>query len=192
MPLDIFTVHNKLKQGRDYLINSDYDVIFSGGGYSDAVNEFSDYIETVSIPAATISTTDSRTANSLVAKMAGDITYEDLEITWRVTKDFKILNIITNWMNESKSVDSTGFISTGYWDDYCAKYKCQITTGGTTSKDSNGNTTRNKGNILAQINGLYPISRQAVSFSTEGGEYVKFTASFSCYHVVTDSNLFSF
>ena len=193
MPLDIYTVHNRLKQGKDYLINSDYDVIFSGGNnFSDKLNEYADYIETVSIPSTTIATSDMRTANSLVSKMASDITYEDLEITWRIPQDFSIFYTIGNWMNEIKGVDSTGFITTGYWDDYCGKYKCQITTGSRVSKDSEGKTQRSKGNILAQINGLYHINRQAVAFSTEGGEYVKFTVSFACYHIVTDATSFSF
>lgn len=176
MPLSVYDVYNTLRKGKDYVLTSDYDIKWFGGKHSSGLNRYNNYVETVNIPGTSIQTNDSRTANSLPAKIASEIVYEDLEVSWRIPSDFEIFYTIESWMSDAKSIDSNGYVTTGYFDDYCKKYKCQIQRG-TTPVSGQKKTT------IVEINGLYPTNRQAISFSTEGNEYVKFTVTFACYQI---------
>lgn len=181
MPLSVYDVHNTLRKGKDYVLTSDYDVLWAGGNHSSALNRYNNYVETVNIPGTAIQTNESRTANSLVAKIASELTYEDLEISWRIPSDFEIFYTIEKWMSDVKAVDTNGYVTTGYFDDYCKKYKCQIQRGTTPASGQ-------RKNAIVEINGLYPVNRQAITFSTEGNEYVKFTVTFACYRISVDSS----
>jgi hypothetical protein len=181
MPLRVDQVQSNLQKGKDYVLTSDYDVLWVGGNHSSILNRYNDYVETVNIPGTAIQTNESRTANSLVAKIGSELTYEDLEISWRIPSDFEIFYTIEKWMSDVKAVDTNGYVTTGYFDDYCKKYKCQIKRGSTSSTGTK--------RTIVEINGLYPINRQAISFSTEGNEYVKFTVTFACYRISVDSSV---
>lgn len=164
-------IQAQLRNGRDYVLNSDYDLIWSGPNASD-LNQYNDYIESVNIPGRSISTDDSRIANTVTAKIASDIGYEDFEVTWRVPKDFKIMYSIEEWMNDVMSIDTNGVMTIGYFDTYCKRNQCDI-------RLSSEATT------LSSIKGLYPTNRQAIAFSNEGGEYIKLAVTFYCHIIKT-------
>ncbi len=172
-------VLDDLKKGQGYVLTSDYDIEWLSGNFSKTLNDYNSYVETVSVPGKTIQTSDSRTANSLLAKIATDVAFEDLEITWRIPADFKIFYVIDDWMNEAIDI-SNGRIITGYFDDYCKNYKCKIKKG-LQAKGQSSITS-----AIATIDGLYPINRQAIAFSTEGNDYVKFTVTFACYNILVE------
>jgi hypothetical protein len=177
MPKSVGDIFGLLKSAGEYVLNSDYDIKF-GGPDGSPLNAYQDYVEALSIPSRTLSTSDSRTANSASAKIASDITFEDLEVTWRVKPDFKIYKDVEKWMNKAKKVSSQGVITTGYFDDYCKKNNCRIYAGNVLSGGSSG-----LGALfpIVTIIGIYPTTMQTIPFSTEGGEYIKFTATFHCY-----------
>ena len=164
--VDIMT---RLRQAGDYFLNSDYGLLWSGR-YAGRLNNWNSYVENITVPGKTIQTNDSRTANSLVAKIAGDITFEDMEITWRLEDNLDLYFALNEWVAAAKGIDDFGVITTGYWDDYC-RYNNLLVSGGASSKP------------MFLIDGLYPTSIQSIQFSAEGGEYVKLTTTFSCYHV---------
>lgn len=155
---------------KDYVLNSDFNVTWTGLHVGD-LNEYNDYIETVNIPERTIQTSDSRIANSLTAKLGTDITVGDMEMSWRLTGDFGVLYSIEAWMKAVKAIGVLGsgeaFYTSGYFQEYCIANSCRI--------------SNRAGQELVTIQGLYPTSLQSISFSSEGGEYLKATATFSCY-----------
>lgn len=159
---------------KDYVLSSDFNVTWSGS-HAGGLNEYNDYIETISIPERTIQTSDSRTANSLVAKLGTDITVGDMEMSWRLTGDFGVLYSIEAWMKAVKAIGVLGsgevFYTSGYFQDYCISNSCRI--------------ANRDGQELVTVQGLYPTSLQNISFSSEGGEYLKATATFTCYALNT-------
>lgn len=162
----------KATQIRQYVSNSDYDVLWTGT-LAGKLQQYNDYIETVNIPGQAISTNESRTANSFVAKTAGDMTFEDLEISWRVTSEFGVYYALMSWMKSAKIlVDPISkYTICGYYDEYCTSQRCDIITNIPTP------------GAVVVIDGLYPTNVQSMPFSTEGGEYVKLTATFSCNYI---------
>jgi hypothetical protein len=166
-------IQEQLRSGRDYILTSDYDLMWIGKNAS-PLNAYNDYIETVNLPGRSISTDENKIANMISAKVASSVSYEDFEVSWRVPKDFKIIYAVETWMNDVMGVDDNGVIRIGYFDDYCTANSCDI-------KLSSEET------VISQILGLYPINRQAIAFSNEGGEYIKFSATFSCYKIRTEA-----
>ena len=81
-------------------------------------------------------------------------------------------------MSKAKSVDSQGVIKTGYFDEYCGRNNCRIYAGNVLNGGSSG-----FGRFTPKVTiiGIYPTGMQAISFSTEGGEYIKFTVTFHCH-----------
>jgi len=177
MPKPVSEVFANLQKGAEYVLNSDYDILW-GGPDGTPLNEYNDYVEALNIPARSITTSDSRTANSATAKIATEMVFEDLEVTWRVKPDFKLRAAIEKWMSKAKSVDSLGVVKTGYFDDYCLKNNCRIYAGNVLSGGSSG-----LGRFTPKVTviGTYPTAIQAIAFSTEGGEYIKLTATFHCH-----------
>lgn len=167
----ISEIQAQLRNGRDYVLTSDYDLMWRGKNAS-PLNEYNDYIETVNLPGRSISTDDSRISNTIVAKIASDISYEDFEVSWRVPKDFKIMYAVESWMNEVLSVDKNGVYTVGYFDDYCKGNWCDI-------------KLASDGAVISEIWGLYPTNRQAIAFSNEGGEYIKLSVTFFCHVIKT-------
>lgn len=164
----LLKIMTNLKKAGNYILNSDYIVVWQGNPHASPLNTWNEYIESITIPGKTITTNESRIANSVVAKIAGDIAYEDMEITWRLSSDMKLYSAISDWMGAAKQVDAqSGLIITGYWDDYCKANQVKVQVG------------------LSEflVTGLYPTSLQSIQFSAEGGETVKVTATFSCYIV---------
>ena len=171
----ISEIKAQLESGRDYVINSDYDVLWTGK-YADSLQPYNDYIEAVNIPGQGLATSESRTANSLMAKMVSDMTFEDLEITWRVTTEFEVYYALVKWMKAAKTVDTdTKIVATYYWDDYCKSNRCDIIT-----------NTPTRGTVCV-IDGLYPTNIQSIPFSTEGGEYIKLTATFAVNYIYQET-----
>ena len=167
----IIDVMSTLRQAGKYFLNSDYDLIWKGT-YASALNEWNDSVESITIPGKTIQTSETRTANSVTAKLATDVTFEDMDITWRLDDDLGAYRALDTWMAAAKSIDNKGTITTGYWDDYC--YRQQLLVSGGVSKKS-----------MFLIDGLYPTALQSIQFSAEGGEYMKLTCTFTCYLVVS-------
>lgn len=163
---DILTT---LVNASSYTLNSDYEVVWAGPD-AGTLNAYNDVLESMNIPAKTINTNDSRTANSLSAKIASDVTFEDFEVSWRMPRDFGVFYSVKNWMNKAKGVGiDTGVgnlvtVKTGFYDEYCSANSCQIKTA--------------KG-LVCRINGLYPINSQPVQFSSEGGEVLKYSVTFA-------------
>lgn len=178
MPDPVNSVLTKLKAGKDYVLTSSYDILWRGNLASNLNNPFNAYIEAVSIPGRTIATSEVRLGNTIPAKHASEISFEDLEITWRVTEDFKIYDALVDWMNAVKSVDADGGTTTGYFNDYCLKQECEISI--IPSGSGQGGTKKQP---VVVIKGLYPTAIQTISFTSEGGDYVKLTATFSCYRI---------
>jgi len=177
-----------IAKGTDYVLNSEYDVIWYGSGMADELNAYNQYIESVNIPGKTIAVTESRTANSLAAKIAGEISFEDLEVTWRVNKNFQVMAALEAWMSKVKTVDKDNYtVTTGFWDDYCLKNSCEILT--TEASASGGESGNFATKVVCEIRGIYPVSVQSIQFSSEGGDYIKVTATFACYKVITGQSL---
>lgn len=154
------------------VLNSDYDIIWSGT-LASTLNAYNESMETVNIPGTAISTNESRTASSLVAKIASELTFEDLEITWRMPQDFGLLKEIRTWMNAVKPIIKNGnsiSVKTGDYNEYCVAQSCTI------------RTVRNPVTICT-IDGLFPTNAQSIQFSAEGGDVVKLTATFSVRRV---------
>lgn len=163
----LLKIMTNLKKAGNYILNSDYTIVWQGS-HASPLNTWNEYIESITIPGKTITTNESRIANSVVAKIAGDISYEDMEITWRLSSDMKLYSAISDWMSAAKNVNAElGLVTTGYWDDYCKANQVSVGVG-------------QKGNKFL-VTGLYPTSLQSIQFSAEGGETVKVTATFSCY-----------
>lgn len=174
-----------LRSASEYVLTSEYDVLWSGT-HASPLNDFNDYIETVSVPGRTIQTSESVTANSIPAKVASSITFEDLEITWRVKPDFGIYYKIEDWMNAVKQVDSNGYVRTGFFDDYCKANKCRIATfDPPTGGGGRGSGGARTASAVCEIQGLYPTTMQSIQFSSEGGDYVKVSVTFTCFLVTT-------
>jgi len=163
-----------IRAAKDFINNSDFSVMWDGT-HASTMNQYNDYIESITIPGRTIQTSESKTANSLVAKIASDISVEDMEITWRVPFDFGIVYALENWMkavkNPGRSPSGEVYTTTGYFNDYCLANNCTIS-------DSQGSQ-------YTKIQGLYPISLQTIQFSNEGGEYIKVSTIFACYSLNT-------
>jgi hypothetical protein len=145
------------------------------------MNAFNGYIESVNIPGRSINVNESRTANSIPAKIAGEVAVEDLEVTWRATEDFSVYSAIRNWMNAVKRVTPTGSVVTGYCQNQACKIGILPASAFTTSENQTSNPTMT---TIVTIDGLYPINLQAIQFQAEGGEYVKIVATFSCYKIL--------
>jgi hypothetical protein len=157
-----------------YILNSDYSVVWSGS-LAVGLNEYNKYLEGIAVPSRSISTNESRTANSLAAKIATETTIEDMEVTWRLTGNMGVYKAIENWMSAAKSVSADGSITTGYFDDYCVNQQCQIGI----SRNPGSSTEK----IITTIKGLYPTNLQAIQFSADGGEYLKVIVTFACYRI---------
>lgn len=185
MALPLQTVFTKLQTASQYVLNSDYDLLWYGD-YAGLLNPYNEYVENLNIPGKTINTNESRTSNSIAAKIAGEVTFEDFEVTWRVTGDFGVYKAINNWMKAVKQLDQGGTVVTGYFSDYCEYQKCKIgllpPNQFGTSTDGNSSTNAQMQTIVT-IDGLYPTALQAIQFSAEGGEYIKVVATFACYKV---------
>lgn len=167
----IVNILSKLRTAQnDYVMNSDFDVLWTGLHVGD-LNNYNEYIETINIPERSIQTSDSKVANSVNAKLGTDITVGDMEMSWRLTGDFGVLYSIEAWMKAVKAIGVLGsgeaFYTSGYFQEYCIVNSCRI--------------SNRAGQELVTIQGLYPTSLQSISFSSEGGEYLKATATFSCY-----------
>lgn len=161
---DIMTT---LRTAGDYFLNSEYSVLW-GGRLASNLNKWNDYIESVTIPGKTIQTNDSRTANSIIKKIATDVTFEDMEVTWRLNQEASPYLAIEEWQSAAKNYNTSGVMVTGYWDDYCLSNNCLIKVG--------------PSNVpFVQIFGLYPTNMQTIQLSSEGGEYVKFSCTFACF-----------
>ena len=78
-------IQEQLRSGRDYILTSDYDLMWIGKNAS-PLNAYNDYIETVNLPGRSISTNESTIANMISAKVASSVSYEDFEVSWRVPK----------------------------------------------------------------------------------------------------------
>lgn len=178
MPDPVNSVLTKLKTGRDYILNSSYDILWTGYNASRLNAPFNGYIEAVNIPGRTISTSEVRLGNTIAAKHANELSFEDLEITWRVSEDFGIYNAIAYWMDAVKEVLPDGSMRTGYFDDYCLDNRCEISI----IPSGSGQGGKQKQPVVV-IEGLYPTAIQSIAFSSEGGEYIKLTATFSCYRI---------
>jgi hypothetical protein len=94
-------VFSLLQRATEYVLNSDYTVAWEGDN-ANPLNAYNHYIEAISIPGRTIQTSESVTANSLRAKIGQDISFDDFEITWRLTTDFKVYGIIEKWMSNNQ------------------------------------------------------------------------------------------
>jgi hypothetical protein len=171
----VVDVFSSLQRATEYVLNSDYVVVWKGVN-ANALTPYNQYIESVAIPGKTIQTGDSVTANSLKAKVGQDVGFDDLEMTWRLTTDFGLMYAIDDWMDSVKTISEEGYIKTGFYDEYCKRNSCQIGT----QADINGSPF-----IVCEIKGLYPITKQAIQFSAEGGEYIKLSVTFSCFNVST-------
>ena len=178
MPKNISEIFAKLKNGTDYILNSDYDALWIGPNAS-PLNDYNEYIESINVPGRNIQTNDVKTANSLNQKIANDMTYEDMEVVWRLPKQLSVLKLITGWMDTVKRADANGFITTGYFEEYCIPNSCQIsiTTG-------SGNVGGFENTKICQITGLYPTAYQSIQFSADGGEHIKLNTTFACYQVL--------
>lgn len=186
----ISEIQSDIAKGTDYVLNSEYDIIWYGSGMADTLNPYNHYIENINIPGKSIAVSESRTANSLVSKMAGEITFEDLEITWRLNKNFEVIAKLESWMSKVKKVDPDDFtVTTGFWDDYCKKNSCEIMV--TEASSAGGDVGNFSTKVVCEIRGLYPTSIQSIQFSSEGGDYIKVTATFACYKVITGESLSS-
>lgn len=178
MPDPVNSVLSKLKSGKDYILTSSYDVLWTGNLAGRLNQPFNGYIEAVNIPGRTIATSEVKLGNTIAAKHASELTFEDLEITWRVSEDFAIYDAIVDWMNAVKSVDVDGGTTTGYFRDYCLSQKCEISI--IPSSSGQGSTQKKP---VVVIDGIYPVGLQTISFTSEGGDYVKLTVTFSCYRI---------
>lgn len=179
---DIITsTRNQTIEQAQYVLNSDYSVVW-GGILAEPLNNYNKFLEGISVPSKTISTNESRIANTIPAKIAAETTIEDMEVTWRLSGDLGAYRAIEKWMNAAKSVDVYGVVTTGYFDDYCKNQFCQVgisrTVGGTTGIEK----------TITTIKGLYPTNLQAIQFAAEGGEYLKVVATFACYRIETELN----
>lgn len=178
MPKPLSQILSSVKKGTDLVLNSDYDVVWTGV-YPAGLNQYNEYMESIAIPGKTIQTNDVKTANSIVQKIANDITFEDMEVVWRLPKTMMVYKIIDFWMSKVKQIDTnTGFVTTGYFDDYCLANSCEISV--TTGSNNQGGFENTK---IVRIRGLYPTSVQSIQFSGEGGEYLKLNTTFACYTV---------
>lgn len=167
MAKSVTDIVTTLRKAGSYFLSSEYSLLWSGKNAS-SLNDWNEYIEAITIPGKTIQTSDSRTANSIIRKIATDITFEDMEITWRLDEKLSPYRIIEDWQSQAKNYNLAGTMITGYWDDYCLSNNCLIKLG---SKDIPSIIVR----------GLYPTNLQSIQMSAEGGEYVKFSCTFSCF-----------
>ena len=112
----LLKIMTNLKKAGNYILNSDYTIVWQGS-HASPLNTWNEYIESITIPGKTITTNESRIANSVVAKIAGDISYEDMEITWRLSSDMKLYSAISDWMSAAKNVNAElGVVTTGYYE----------------------------------------------------------------------------
>ena len=112
MPKPLSQILSSVKNGTDLVLNSDYDVVWTGV-YPAGLNQYNEYMESIAIPGKTIQTNDVKTANSIVQKIANDITFEDMEVVWRLPKTMMVYKIIDFWMSKVKQIDTnTGFVTT--------------------------------------------------------------------------------
>jgi len=176
---EVFTL---LQKATEYVLNSDYAVTWEGDDAS-PLNEYNHYIEAISIPGRTIQTNESVTANSLRAKIGQDISFDDFEITWRLTTDFKVYGIIEKWMSKVKTINSANpagggaitSVTTGFYDEYCTRNSCRVGTLVNIAQPPR---------YICKIQGLYPTTMQSIAFSAEGGEYLKLSTTFSCFSII--------
>jgi hypothetical protein len=170
------TVLTKLLSGSDFVLNSQYYLKWTGNNCN-SLNTYNDYVESINVPGRTIATSDSRTGNSIVSKIASDITVEDVEIVWRMpqisdtSQGNSLYALLENWMAAAKEVSDDGSIFTGFFDDYCRANSLDIGY----LKNPN-----NKPEVMAYVRGIYPTGLQNIQFSSEGGDYIKITATFYC------------
>lgn len=156
-------------QTNEYVLNSDFSVTWQGQ-HASQLNAHNEQIISIAIPERTIETIDSKTANAVTAKLGTSVSVGDMEVSWRLTKDFGVLYSIESWMKSVKAIGRVGgeaFFVSGYFSDYCLSNSCKISNAA--------------GIELITVEGLYPIGLQNVSFSAEGGDYLKVTATFTCY-----------
>lgn len=120
--------------------------------------------EGASIPGSTIETQDYRSYD-MPAKIPGQKTLENLDLTFRVDRNFKVLQFFKNWTDTIYD-PSTGDVA--YFDDIKGKVEVQMV----------GNDGYSVLKVTADE--AYPVSTHAITLDWgNDGEYAKLQVSFA-------------